>query len=499
MRINLFILAVLSLSLLNFVPEAAAEREHADLKKLKHLIASAREARQKNEFESALSLYQEAVEEADKFPSPGLKSWEAWYEAGQFFLAMRQYNDAAAQFKKGAESVRGMRKEDRFLKAQFLAALGRSFRFADYNQQAEKALSEARDLIMGAYGPNDTFLAPVLCSLGTVYLQQKRYSEAEETLKRGLKLAETERAEPFVNEHSFGFNRYKPDPRDVSLAQSSLGFLYKERKDYAEAEDYFRKSLHTIETAFGKDSPNLAAPLRNLALTYLLEENLKDSEGALLRELLLERDMKGGMLAYGETMVFLARIYWRQNRQADVQRVFEKLIEHNQTAAPSEDYLSQMIPAISKAAKDWKDISRIFDLALAAGEKTYRPPRKIAGPLASMMQCAVVMEENDAAERYGKDRIRVLRSASPLPVFELSAALGALADFYLKTNRTEEASSLAKEQAELLERHFKDSDSRVARAWDDYADLLLRLGRKEEADRAKTHAGEILVKALLPK
>jgi hypothetical protein len=480
-------------------PIHAAEKTAGDSKKMKQLVAQAREAAKRSEFETAFGLYQDAVLEADKFAPAGLKTWEVWFEAGTFFMRMQRYGEAAAEFAKGAEAVKGPRKEEKLMKAQFLTRLGSTYRFADANDEAEKALVAARDLIISGYGANDSFLAPVLTSLGTVYLQQKRYPEAEATLKRGLTLAETQTVEPFVDNHYFGHHIYKPDPMDVSNAESSLGFLNWNQKRYDEAEKYFLKSLKTIELSFGKSSPNLASHLRNLGMVYDEHGKSREAEEIFQREMAIEEKAPGGMAMYAKTVALLARSYSMQARLADLQGLFERLIERTQAAGVKEDYLSAVLRAFSARENDWEKVAQTFDVALAAGQSHFHPQNKTNNLLALMMQCAIDHKQDEAAETYGKARLAALEKSAEPHLVELSGALKALADLYLKEKKMELAEKLTLRQVEILQKEFGESDSRVARALDDYGDLLAQMGRKVQAEKAKKEAAAVWAKSLAPK
>jgi tetratricopeptide (TPR) repeat protein len=490
-------LAIMALIFLSF-PGHAAEKSKGDAKQMKKQLEQAREAQKSSNYEGALESYRAAAEEADKFRPSDSTSWLVWAEAGDFMLRLHLYDEAALQFKKGAEAITGLRKEDRFRKAIFLGQLGACYRFSDQNQMAEKLLIQSRDLIIDSYGPNEAQLAPVLFSLGIVYLQEKRLSEAEEALKRALKLAETETVVPFVDGQSFGHRVYKPNPMQAGEAQSSLGFLYRQQKNYAEAEKYLEKALKTAELGYGKANPNVAPRLRNLAVLYGEMGKPQEQEQALNREIAIEEKAPGSMLDCASTSLLLAQLYSGAQRSADLQKLFERLIEQNQKHAPDHDYLPGIVQKLATEEKDWPRLKGTFDVAVAAAEKRYNPKAKMGLLLAAMMQAAATHGQPAEAEKYGLAQLDVLEK-SGAPPSQMVGALQEMSEFYIQQSRPNEAEKMARRELESLEKAFGPDDSRLARGLEGYSALLEKLGRKQEADEAKKRAAEVLTRALTKK
>ena len=112
-----------------------------------------------------------------------------------------------------------------------------------------------RSLAVGekALGPDHTQVANYLNYLGTLYVSERRYAEAEPLIKRSLA----------IRENSLG-----PSHPDVANSLNNLASLYRSQGRYADAEPLFKKSLAIYEKAFGPDHPNVATLLNNFALLY---------------------------------------------------------------------------------------------------------------------------------------------------------------------------------------------------------------------------------------
>lgn len=75
---------------------------------------------------------------------------------------------------------------------------------------------------------------------------------------------------------------------DVAAALNNLALLYYSRGDYERAEPLYRRSLSIDEMTLGNDHPGVATDLNNLALLYKKQGNLEAAEPLLKRALLIK-------------------------------------------------------------------------------------------------------------------------------------------------------------------------------------------------------------------
>ena len=68
------------------------------------------------------------------------------------------------------------------------------------------------------------------------------------------------------------------DHPDVALSLNNLAELYRTQGDYAKAEPLYKRSLAIFEKSFGPDHPNVATSLENLAALYRVTERIAEAE-----------------------------------------------------------------------------------------------------------------------------------------------------------------------------------------------------------------------------
>jgi len=88
---------------------------------------------------------------------------------------------------------------------------------------------------------------------GRLYSDTGRYAEAEPLYQRSLQILE---------------KALGKDHPDVASSLNNLAGLYSDTGRYAEAEPLYQRSLQIREKALGKEHPDVAVSLNNLALLY---------------------------------------------------------------------------------------------------------------------------------------------------------------------------------------------------------------------------------------
>lgn len=81
-------------------------------------------------------------------------------------------------------------------------------------------------------------------------------------------------------------------PLKLAMKYNNLGEAYRGSRDFVKAENSLSLAVEIIETAYGSDYPDLAAPLNNLALAMKQNGKLTQSEAYLRRALQIVRKHK---------------------------------------------------------------------------------------------------------------------------------------------------------------------------------------------------------------
>ena len=75
------------------------------------------------------------------------------------------------------------------------------------------------------------------------------------------------------------------DHPDIAISLNNLAVLYQDQGNYAEAEPLFQRSLAIREKALGEDHPDIAINLNNLAVLYQDQGNYAEAEPLYQRSL----------------------------------------------------------------------------------------------------------------------------------------------------------------------------------------------------------------------
>lgn len=128
-----------------------------------------------------------------------------------------------------------------------------------------------------ACGAENYELAPTLCHLAKVYIDQYRYEEAEPLLTRALTICQ---------------DAPDQDQSDLADILNNLGVIRREQGRYEESERLYRRALAVQESALGQDHPEVARTLNNLAGVYVERDDVQ-AEIVLARALAIKEKTLG--------------------------------------------------------------------------------------------------------------------------------------------------------------------------------------------------------------
>ncbi|MEL7039829.1 MAG: tetratricopeptide repeat protein, partial [Cyanobacteria bacterium J06592_8] len=116
--------------------------------------------------------------------------------------------------------------------------------------------------------------AKSLDNLGTLYLAQERYDEAETLYKLSLTIREKYSGENGENGENHS---------DTAKSFNNLGTLYLAQERYDEAEPLFQRSLAIREKVLGENHSDIAESLNYLAKLYRSQGRYDEAESLIQR------------------------------------------------------------------------------------------------------------------------------------------------------------------------------------------------------------------------
>jgi len=240
-----------------------------------------------------------------------------------------------------------------------------------------------------------------LMSVLGVYLDAKGlYSKAEYWSRRALA----------IDEASFG-----KDHPNVAIDLNNLAQLYQATNRLKEAEPLMKRALALDEASFGKDHPDVAIDLNNLAQLYQDTNRLKEAEPLYRRALEIRKKSLGDKHPdYATSLNDLANLLKDTNRLSEAEPLYHRVLEIY------EESLGKNHPWVATA---------LNNLALLY-QATNR--LKEAEPL---MKRALAIDEAS----FGKDHP------------DVAIDLNNLAQLYQATNRLKEAEPLMQRALKIFE------------------------------------------------
>jgi tetratricopeptide (TPR) repeat protein len=206
--------------------------------------------------------------------TPGDPARDVDAEAAREALESGKFGDAVALLTMlgNDEGQDGVRARDAAAKHLLAAALAKSVAGELYMAQidpksAAVQFAEAAELLPDMH---EELLAEVLNKHGTAAYQSGDQVAAISSFERSSELLQ---------------RRLGKNHPDVAAALNNLALLYYSRGDYERAEPLYRRSLSIDELTLGEDHPGVATDLNNLALLYKKQGSLEAAEPLLKRAL----------------------------------------------------------------------------------------------------------------------------------------------------------------------------------------------------------------------
>ena len=213
----------------------------------------------------------------------------------------KQETTARQLLDRGARRIEDQLGDDPLLQATLMTTIGRVYRNLSLLDESETLLTAAHGLRRNALGDGDGEVLDSLQALANLRIDQERFQEAEEILRRVVdgrrqrgqgpalavaleELAVAVRAldRPEVAsdllEEALAIHGEGDDVLAVARVHNALAQICRQQHDYAAAETWFRDVLEVRRHELGDDHPLVAQTLNDLALTLQNAGRLDQAE-----------------------------------------------------------------------------------------------------------------------------------------------------------------------------------------------------------------------------
>jgi len=200
---------------------------------------------------------------------------QVWQALGTAYKCRLRYQDELNAYSQGWDLESSLANPDRSRQVEILAEMAAAYEYLGRNSESAAAFDRIQAMAEGArLEPLQQAL--VLNNLGTLQLLERRIPEAEQTLQKGVALAEK-----------------ASQPADPALPYllSNLGLAVYGRKAYQEAARLFARSVELVERGARVAPRDVPQLLRNYAACLQKTGQKQDAHKLSVRASALERNL----------------------------------------------------------------------------------------------------------------------------------------------------------------------------------------------------------------
>lgn len=341
-------------------------------------------------------------------------------------------------------------------------------------EMAEKIFLEVLAIYNHAPDQNQANIALVQQNLGWFYARGQQFEKSDAAYGIALKIYK---------------RMYTFDHSNLAVLYAGMGELDLYRENYTEAERLATLSLNMLNKLFGPQSQGSASPHTTLARILTLKGHLKQAETHCLSAMaILEKSFGKDSAGLTDIISELANIYENGNKLALAQAKREQILRIEENAPQSDPY--SLASALNNLA--WNlYLQKKYSASQPFVEKGIKIMLDNTNPesleddnfLAAMYDTLgnIQMEQKDFTMAE-QNFLRSLEIYDALPSTPNKAlAKRSLAKLYRDTLRYPEAEKLFKEVILTQETSIGPESSELQISRSEYAVLLRRIGRENEA------------------
>ncbi|KAL6076537.1 hypothetical protein STEG23_016718 [Scotinomys teguina] len=294
--------------------------------------------------------------------------------ATEYFESLKQYGNCEGE-------------ENMLCLADLYETLGRFLKDLGLLSQAVVPLQRSLEIRETALDPDHPRVAQSLHQLASVYVQWKKFGDAEQLYKQALEISE---------------NAYGADHPHAARELEALATLYHKQNKYEQAEHFRKKSviirqqatrrkgslygfallrrraLQLEELTLGKDKSENARTLNELGVLYYLQNNLETAEQFLKRSLeMRERVLGPDHPDCAQSLNNLAALCNEKKQYDRAEELYERALDIRRRAlAPDHPSLAYTVKHLAILYKKTGRVDKavpLYELAVEIRQKSFGP------------------------------------------------------------------------------------------------------------------------------
>lgn len=354
--------------------------------------------------------------------------------------------------------------------AEILNNLGELYAFQGNTKDAEPLLKQAVEIREKVLGSNHPDTAISFDNLAVLYFEQGKYQEAELLWKQALAVWE---------QH--------PHP-DAAKALNNLASLYKAQGKYQEAKLLLQRAVTVCEQLLGAMHPDTAAPLNNLALLYMDQKKFKEAEPLLKRALAIREQKLGTNHPSTVTTRKNLETFYRNWKFIEEQQKTNLSSKQEHRSDDQHQKAADTLADLNVQAKraemqrNYGEAEALYRLVLERQEQQLGANHlDVAISLDQLIQCYLAQKKYKVAEPLAQRALSIRQQQSGLGNPETARSLHTLGNIYQMLEKYKDAEPIMKRAIMISEKVFGPNHPLTQAVRKDYAVLLRKVGREQEA------------------
>ena len=389
---------------------------------------------------------------------------------------------------RGANEVSAELGDQPTTQAKLMETIGVVYTKLGLYDEARPLLEQSLELRQGAAGFESLEVSDSLQVLAELYDRQGLYREGEELASRSLAIRAAELG---------------PDSLDVAESFQALGLLSERLGKYDQAEAAFSRAIAIREKSVGPDHPDVAESLRELGIVYYMQGRYEEAEAYSARALAIrEKALPEDHPDVGASVNTLASVYYVQGRYEEAEPLYNRALEiREKTLGPEHPDVALglvNVAVIHQVQGRFEEAETGYRRALAIQEKVLGADHpEVADLLGRVGGLVAYLGRPDEAELLYRRAIAILDTDDFADSPQLAMALTSLASHLDDVGKYSEARDTVRRALAIQERVLEVGDPAIAESCFGLAHVYFRhFDRLDEAEPLYVRALAVWEKTL---
>jgi len=417
---------------------------HPDFADSLHVLAHIYQ--KKAELKEARSLYEKALEIREKMQgSNHEKVAESLHDLGTLFYLESEFDKSEKFFQRSLrirESTLGF---DHPLVAQSLNSLAGLYLWLRRYEEAEPLYQRSLAIRQKILGPSHPDVAVIYYNMGILNLYKRNYPEAEKYYKKNLETMK---------------KSLRKDHPEIADTLRALANIYKITGRTEEAEQMYQQAYSLLERAYGPENPALVSTLHNIAFISMEKGNFNKAEVNMKRAIsIVEKSFGPGHPRLAYSLRNLGLLYIKSGTHVESERIMKKAISIlEESVGPENGEIAGFLGDLGHLYCEmgrFKEADIQLKRGLAIYENVEIPNPETKANILKYLGCVYYrgFKKFKEAEPYFEEALKLFGQEIGLQTVEAQETVREYADLLRKTGRKDEASTLEEKLKFSSEKH----------------------------------------------